>query len=160
MAMWRLMRQPLMGSDGQSSGGCFEPGRHPDERLGRLRRLVKSRQFQEAYDQGQCRHGRLMALWLRRAPDANLRLGVVASRRVGNAVQRNRAKRLLREVYRRRRSGFYGPFDVVLVARRAILSASAAAAGEELERLAAAAGLSPRRPSEARREPQVSRKKK
>ena len=46
-----------------------------------------------------------------------LRLGVVASRRVGGAVTRNRAKRLLREVFRLRRPSREVSADVVLVAR-------------------------------------------
>ena len=52
-----------------------------------------------------------------------LRLGVVASRRVGGAVTRNRAKRLLREVFRRRRPHQEVSADVVLVARGAITKA-------------------------------------
>jgi ribonuclease P protein component len=62
-----------------------------------------------------------MVLWLREGEGASLRLGVVASRKVGGAVQRARAKRLMREAYRRHRHLFSGPFDVVLVARRGIL---------------------------------------
>jgi len=49
------------------------------------------------------------------------RLGVVASRKIGGAVRRSRAKRLLREVYRR---GERPAGDVVLIARRGIGEAS------------------------------------
>lgn len=55
--------------------------------------------------------------------DGGLRVGFVASRKVGGAVQRNRAKRLLREVFRRRRPGGELSLDLVLVARGAILDA-------------------------------------
>lgn len=51
------------------------------------------------------------------------RLGVIASRRVGNAVQRNRAKRRLREVFRLNQDRLPGSCDVVLVARRSTNSA-------------------------------------
>jgi ribonuclease P protein component len=66
-----------------------------------------------------------MVLFLRRAPDASARLGVVASKKVGNAVERARAKRRLRELFRRHRPLLPPGFapDIVLVARRAILSA-------------------------------------
>ena len=49
------------------------------------------------------------------------RLGVVASRKIGGAVRRSRAKRLLREVYRR---GERPAGDLVLIARRGIEDAS------------------------------------
>jgi ribonuclease P protein component len=52
-----------------------------------------------------------------------LRLGVVASRKVGGAVARNRAKRLLREVFRLRRPRREVSADIVLVARGAIVRA-------------------------------------
>jgi ribonuclease P protein component len=52
-----------------------------------------------------------------------LRVGFVASRKVGGAVARNRAKRLLREVFRRRGPAAGVSLDMVLVARGAILDA-------------------------------------
>ena len=64
-----------------------------------------------------------MVVWLRTGAGASLRLGVVASRKVGNAVARNRARRLLREVFRRHRGECSGAFDVVIVARRSLLDA-------------------------------------
>jgi len=45
------------------------------------------------------------------------RLGLTVGRRVGGAVQRNRVKRLVREVFRRNRELFPLDCDVVLVAR-------------------------------------------
>lgn len=44
------------------------------------------------------------------------RLGIVASKKVGNAVARNRAKRLLRELFRRNKTAFPAGFDFVIVA--------------------------------------------
>ncbi len=44
------------------------------------------------------------------------RVGVVASRKVGNAVTRNKAKRWMRELYRRNKDLFAYPIDLLMVA--------------------------------------------
>jgi ribonuclease P protein component len=121
--------------------GTRNAGGKPDERLGRQRRLTHSKEFREAYDQGRRWDGRCMTLWLRAGPGASLRLGVVSSRKVGGAVQRNRARRLLREAYRRNRCRFQGDADVVLIARRAILAATWPEIVEDLLSVAGRAGL-------------------
>jgi ribonuclease P protein component len=52
-----------------------------------------------------------------------LRVGVVAGRGVGGAVQRNRAKRLLRESMRLLLANLQTGWDLVLIARQPLLSA-------------------------------------
>ncbi|MGD9782869.1 MAG: ribonuclease P protein component [Kiritimatiellia bacterium] len=114
------------------------------ETFGRKQRLRHTAQFQETYDQNRRWHGRYLVLFLRAAPDASLRLGVVASKKVGNAPERARAKRRLREAFRRHRAQFTAcTDDVVLVARRSILAAPWPELVAELLRLAAQAGLAP-----------------
>ena len=50
------------------------------------------------------------------------RLGIAATRKLGGAVQRNRAKRLIREVFRRNKAA--SGIDVVVVPKRDLLDAS------------------------------------
>jgi|RhiMethySRZTD1v2_1073278.scaffolds.fasta_scaffold09007_12 ribonuclease P protein component len=55
-----------------------------------------------------------------REPTAELpeaRIGITVSRRVGNAVARNRAKRLIREAFRATRSLWARDLDLVVIAR-------------------------------------------
>lgn len=86
------------------------------------------------------RAGRLVVCHARERGDAGqVRIATVASRKVGGAVARNRAKRLLREPARRLpwRAGT----DIVLVARPPAASSTSQEVEAELERLAADLGL-------------------
>lgn len=64
----------------------------------KTRSLTRQRDFQKVYQQGRKIVGRTLVLYFLPAPDDAR--AVVASRKVGNAVRRNRAKRLLREMLR------------------------------------------------------------
>ncbi len=54
----------------------------------------------------------------------HVRIGITAGRSIGNAVQRNRAKRLLREAMRPMLSVLASGWDLVLVARSGMVNAS------------------------------------
>jgi ribonuclease P protein component len=104
-------------------------------------RLSRSADVQRVLRRGRSSAGELLALHrLERPADEEgvapgPRLTVVASKRVGNAVGRNRAKRLLREAARTRvwRDGF----DVVLVARAPSAQSDVHQVGAEIARLGA-----------------------
>lgn len=86
--------------------------------LSRAQRVRKRSEFlllQASSAKVSTRH--LVMLFGARVGDACARLGVVASRKVGNAVARNRAKRLVREVFRRHPELFPQGIDVAMVIR-------------------------------------------
>lgn len=82
-----------------------------------------------------------MVMWVRSGDDASLRLGVISSRKVGGAVQRVRARRRLREVFRRHRYQLRGSYDVVLVARAPVVRAPAAEIEKDFIALCKQSGL-------------------
>ena len=90
-------------------------------RLGRGSRIKQSRDFSRVRRDGQravC--GCLIANWRALPAGAPARLGVVVSSKVGGAVVRSRARRLLRESFRVHQHELAQPLDLVLVARQSI----------------------------------------
>ena len=113
-----------------------------DRGLSRRQRVFETRIFREAFDRGAKLVGRFMVMWVRRGEGAALRVGVVASRRsFRRAVDRARAKRLLRESFRLNRHRFTGAVDVILVARMSLSAVRRPEAERDLLRLAEKAGL-------------------
>lgn len=105
----------------------------------RLRTLQHAWQFRRCYDAGRKLVANHTVIFLFAPPESDgLRIGVVASRRVGGAVKRNRAKRLLREASRQ--VGSLWPEDrwVVLVAKGSIVTRSVEEVRADLARALAA----------------------
>lgn len=94
-------------------------------RLPKENRLRKPREFQAVYAKGTRFEGRFMTVFLMPSETSFQRLGITASKKaVGNAVMRNRAKRLLREVFRLSKadlSELNAHYDWVLNARRFLI---------------------------------------
>lgn len=110
--------------------------------LSRIQRMTKASLFREAFAQKRSFVGRTQVWFLRAGADAALRLGVVTSRKVSNrAVDRNLARRRLREIFRQNRARLSGPYDLVIVARRNLLSATHAEVEADFLQLARRAGL-------------------
>jgi len=135
---------PVCGADlgvPQEVAGSPATGRL-DSRFPRGQRLTESALFRETFDQGVSYPGRYMVLWVRRGQGAALRMGVVASKRTfRRAVDRARAKRVLREAFRLNRRRLRGDVDIVLVARRAVLKVRRQEAEKDLLILGRRAGI-------------------
>lgn len=88
----------------------------------RAQRLKQSRDFARVRQAGQrLVHGCLIANWTTKAAGAKTQLGVVTSGKIGNAVVRARARRLLRETFRLHQNELAQPLELVLVARPSIV---------------------------------------
>ena len=90
-------------------------------RLGRTSRLAQSRDFARIRQQGdRLAQGCLIANWHKLPEGTPAKLGVVTSKKIGGAVERSRARRLLRETFRRHQHELAQPVELVLVARNSI----------------------------------------
>jgi ribonuclease P protein component len=85
-------------------------------------RIRRRAEFQQVYERGIRIQSRYSTLFILANAHKVGRLGIAATRKLGGAVVRNRAKRLIREVFRRNKIA--AGFDVVIVPRRELLDAS------------------------------------
>lgn len=100
----------------------MNPGSSPtseaaDERFPPAERLRKRPQFLHARRRGRRGEGSWVVVYVVDNDLGFPRLGVTASKKVGNAVVRNRYKRRLREIFRRNKARFGTSHDVVVIVK-------------------------------------------
>ena len=106
------------------------------------RRLKRSRDFERVRKEGRTVRGALLTLGvLRLAGEAGFKLGIVTSRRIGGAVVRNRVRRRLREIVRRRQHEVVAGVWLVVIARPPAAGATSALLEKEWQRQAQRAGV-------------------
>jgi ribonuclease P protein component len=122
--------------------------RPTDERFPKSLRIRKRAEYLEIQSGGTAVHGRLFVGLVRVvAGRPGARLGITTAKKVGNAVTRNRTRRLVREAFRRNRALLPDGMDIVVVAKRTAAGCGAAAIAEDLAEI----GRRASRIAEARR---------
>jgi ribonuclease P protein component len=107
----------LPAAAGKGASGSRLEGRTRGQRFPRSRRLTSRRQYRKIYSTG--RRAGASSLTLFGLPNDldHSRVGLTVSRKVGGAVVRNRVKRKLREIFRRRCQALAPSLDLVVHAR-------------------------------------------
>ena len=106
-------------------------------------RLRRSQDLERARRSGKSYSHPLLVLVACRNEQDRIRVGVVAGRAVGSAVRRNRGKRLLRAAMQNVVGAIVPGWDVVLIARAALVESSCAEVQEALAVLLRRAELVP-----------------
>ena len=79
--------------------------------------LKKEKEFSMIYKKGQKKHTKYVIIIFLKNKLNEKRFGFVASKKTGNAVNRNRIKRLFREVVRLNTQEFKGNYDYILIGK-------------------------------------------
>ena len=99
-----------------------------------MERLTRRTDFRAAAGGLRASVGTFVVQARRRAEDGPVRIGFTVSRQVGNAVERNRVRRRLREMVRLSQGGgMHDGHDYVLIGRRAALAAPFGQMRQELD---------------------------
>ena len=79
--------------------------------------LKTNSDFRRAYARGKSYTNPALVLYVRKTRAGSCRIGITASKKIGNAVQRNRARRIIREAFRQIDLPVKNNFDLIFVAR-------------------------------------------
>ena len=79
--------------------------------------LKKNYEFKRLYNKGKSAASQCAVVYCRRTGKPENRLGVTVSTKLGGAVQRNRVRRRLKEIYRLNEETLSKGYDIVIVAR-------------------------------------------
>ena len=113
--------------------------------MNKTRRIISLKEnhlFAKSYKKGRCFSGKYIALYVLKNYEKNQnKLGITVSKSRGNAVQRNRTKRVIREAYRVFHPFIKEGFIFVIVAKQPCVTAPVSVVTSELEYLLEKAAL-------------------
>ena len=103
-----------------------------DYRLDKTRRIINNNEYRLVYKLGKYEVGRLCVLYRMPVAKQKTRIGFVTGKKVGGAVERNRARRLMKEVYRLNQHQIREGYHIVIVGRGPLKDATYERAEKEI----------------------------
>ncbi|SKC88877.1 ribonuclease P protein component [Maledivibacter halophilus] len=88
--------------------------------MAQIERLKKNTDFKNVYKKGKSFADKFVVIYLCKNFSNVTRVGFTASKKVGNSVKRNRARRLMKESFRNNSRDIKIGYDIVFIARVAI----------------------------------------
>ena len=89
----------------------------PEVGVAAVQVIKENRIFRRLYSKGRFQAHPLLVTYVQRNREGTIRYGISASKRIGCAVERNRAKRVIRAAFREAAGEISGGWDIVFVAR-------------------------------------------
>jgi len=119
-----------MNDESRTSGihrSSFSIHRFPmsvvSEKFPKTDRILKRDVFRQVYEHGRKLQFRYFTGFVLEKPAQSARIGITATRKIGNSVERNRARRLVREAYRKNKWLVPDRVDIVINVKRSLVEA-------------------------------------
>ncbi len=107
----------------------------------RYRTICKNKEFSRVYSRGKSYVHPQLVLYVAKNRVGHTRIGLTATKKVGGAVQRNRARRVMRAALAEHLAANVGGYDIILVARAQTPKLKSTQVSRTLAKLMRAAGL-------------------
>ncbi len=120
------------GAEERDGRGSRSEGKVSDQSFPRSCRLTLRRQFTAVYEKGRRVASSSIVLFALPNDVGECRLGITVTRKVGGAVERNRIKRVVRDIFRRHRGTMTPALDLVVNAKPRAESASSGELEKEI----------------------------
>lgn len=104
-------------------------------------RIKSNRDFRKLYSKGKVFVSHTFVMYVLKNRKESPRVGVTCSKKIGNAVRRNRSKRVLKEAFRNLQSEITTGYDFILVARSDTADQKSTFVAEKMRKTLITAGL-------------------
>ncbi|MBO8127866.1 MAG: ribonuclease P protein component [Peptococcaceae bacterium] len=94
--------------------------------------IKKNRDFRKVFSHGKSKAGKSLVVYRLSNGSDKRRFGFSVSKKIGNAVVRNRVRRILKEICRLNEDQFEAGYDYVIVARPAVTKSNYHSLGQSL----------------------------